>query len=437
MSAMTAAEDRDQRKLEAAERALALVTPGMKLGLGSGSTAHHFVDLVGERVKAGLDIHCVATSEATAAQAKALGIPVGTLDDIPELDLTVDGADEIDSKLRLIKGGGGALLREKIVASASNRMVVIADSKKLVARLGAFPLPIEVVPFGLAATRRHIERAFGELGLAGPIRLRGGSSPFVTDGGHYILDCSLGSIAEPEQLSRILSPIPGVVEHGLFIGLARGAIIAGADGVELLGDTELKIESHLQESFMPARAGIAKGRLALFLFIALSVSARAAGTTPPAASAPAAPTAAAPAPGAPSPAALAAADTILGVIGLKQSIAIVVPGMMAELEANVTRTRPEIRDSLRATLRAIQPEFDQTAKQTYSKAAALLASQMSEKEITEVAAFFDSPAGKKYVQVTPVFLQKLSDVTGAWREKLSTDILERARQEMKKKGVDF
>ncbi len=124
---MTVAEDRDQRKLEAAERALALVTPGMKLGLGSGSTAHHFVDLVGERVKAGLDIHCVATSEATAAQAKALRIPVVTLDELPELDLTVDGADEIDSNLRLIKGGGGALLREKIVASASKRMVVIAD----------------------------------------------------------------------------------------------------------------------------------------------------------------------------------------------------------------------------------------------------------------------------------------------------------------------
>ena len=121
---MTAAEDRDQRKLEAAERALALVTPGMKLGLGSGSTAHHFVDLVGERVKAGLDVRCVATSEATAAQAKALGIPLATLDEIPELDLTVDGADEIDPKLRLIKGGGGALLREKIVAAASKRMVV-------------------------------------------------------------------------------------------------------------------------------------------------------------------------------------------------------------------------------------------------------------------------------------------------------------------------
>jgi ribose 5-phosphate isomerase A len=114
--------------------------------------------------------------------------------------------------------------------------VVIADSAKLVARLGAFPLPIEVVPFGLAATRRHIERAFAELGLAGAIQVRGGSSPFITDGGHYILDCSLGAIAEPEQLSRILSPIPGVVEHGLFIGLARAAIIAGADGVEVLGD---------------------------------------------------------------------------------------------------------------------------------------------------------------------------------------------------------
>jgi ribose 5-phosphate isomerase A len=233
---MAATDDRDQRKREAAERALQFVKPGMKLGLGSGSTARHFVDLVGEKVKAGLDILCVATSEATAAQAKALGIPLRTLDDIPELDLTVDGADEIDPKLRLIKGGGGALLREKIVASASQRMVVIADSKKLVPQLGAFPLPIEVVPFGLAATRRHIERAFAKLGLTGPMRLRGEASPFVTDGGHYILDCSLGAIAEPEALSEILSPIPGVVEHGLFIGLARTAIIAGAEGVEVLGD---------------------------------------------------------------------------------------------------------------------------------------------------------------------------------------------------------
>ena len=188
---------------------------------------------------------------------------------------------------------------------------------------------------------------------------------------------------------------------------------------------------------MPARAGITRGRLALFMFAALSVSARAADTTPPAAPAPAAPAATPAAPEAPSPAAIAAADKILNTIGLKQSIAIVVPGMMQELETNVTRTRPEIRDSLRATLKAIQPEFDQTARQTYIQAESLLASQMSEQDITQVAAFFDSPAGKKYVQVTPVFLRDLGDVTGAWREKLSEDILERARAEMKKKGVDF
>jgi hypothetical protein len=188
---------------------------------------------------------------------------------------------------------------------------------------------------------------------------------------------------------------------------------------------------------MPARAGIILGRLALFIFAALSVSARAAEKTAPAAPAPAPPAATSSAPAAPSPAALAAADKVLNTIGLKQSVALVVPGMMAELETNVTRTRPEIRDSLRATLKAIQPEFDQTARQTYSEAANLLASQMSEQDITQVAAFFDSPAGKKYVEVTPIFLQKLSDVTGAWREKLSTDILERARADMKKKGIEF
>jgi uncharacterized protein len=186
---------------------------------------------------------------------------------------------------------------------------------------------------------------------------------------------------------------------------------------------------------MPARTGIAQGGLALFMFAALNVAAKAADTTPPAAAAPAVPAPAAPA--APSPAAIAAADTILGAIGLKQSVAMVVPGMMAELETNVTRTRPEIKDSLRATLKTIQPEFDQTAQETYVQAEAMLASQMSEQEITQVAGFFDSPAGKKYVQVTPVYLQSLGDVTGAWREKLSTDILERARAAMKKKGVDF
>jgi ribose 5-phosphate isomerase A len=232
---MTANPDSDRQKREAARRALELIESGMRLGLGSGSTARHFVDLVGEKVAAGLDVRCVATSEATAAQAQALGIPLATLEQLPELDLTVDGADEIDRELRLIKGGGGALLREKIVAAASRRMAVVADATKLVQRLGAFPLPIEVVPFGLAATRHHIERAIAGLGLAGPIRLRGEGKPFVTDGGHYILDCSLGEIADPESLAETLSRIPGVVEHGLFIGYAQTAIVARPEIVEVLG----------------------------------------------------------------------------------------------------------------------------------------------------------------------------------------------------------
>jgi ribose 5-phosphate isomerase A len=233
---MTASADTDRQKRAAAERALEFVKPGMRLGLGSGSTARHFVDLVGEKVAAGLDVRCVATSETTQAQAKGLGIPLATLEELPELDLTIDGADEIAPDLSLIKGGGGALLREKIVAAASRRMVVIADASKLVSRLGAFPLPVEVVPFGLAATRRHIARAVAELGLGRSIGLRGGSTPFVTDGGHYILDCSLGAIPDPERVSTNLSLIPGVVEHGLFIGLARTAIIARAEGVEVLGE---------------------------------------------------------------------------------------------------------------------------------------------------------------------------------------------------------
>jgi uncharacterized protein len=192
---------------------------------------------------------------------------------------------------------------------------------------------------------------------------------------------------------------------------------------------------------MPASVRSAHGAVALFIIAASIMAASAqqpAAPASPAAPA-AAPAASAPAatPGLPSPAAVAAADQILGDIGVKQSLALVVPGMMAELEANVTRTRPEIKDSLRATLKGIQPEFDATARQAYDAAATLLASEMSEKEITDVAAFFESPSGKKYVSVTPVFLQKLGDITAPWRDKLSTDIVTRAREEMKKKGVDF
>jgi ribose 5-phosphate isomerase A len=214
-----------------------LVSDGMKLGLGTGSTASHFVDLLAERVRQGLNIICVPTSEATGQRAERQGIAITTLDEVPHLDLTVDGADEIDPDLCLVKGGGGALLREKIVARASSRMVVIADSSKLVPRLGAFPLPIEVVSFGLAATRIAIETEAARLRLRGPVVLRKTASgePFITDGGHLILDAAFGEIADPVALSSRLGDIPGVVEHGLFIGLARAAIIAGGDGLRILG----------------------------------------------------------------------------------------------------------------------------------------------------------------------------------------------------------
>ncbi|MEH3145300.1 MAG: ribose-5-phosphate isomerase RpiA [Methylobacterium frigidaeris] len=224
-------------KRQAAARAVALVEDGMRLGLGTGSTAAHFVDLLGERVRAGLSVVGVPTSEATRAAAEAAGIALTTLEETPELDLTVDGADEIDGHLRLIKGGGGALLREKIVAAASARMVVIADASKRVDTLGRFPLPVEVVPFGLGATRRAVAEALREAGCSGELTLRGRAdgSPFVTDGAHHILDAHLGRIPDPERLAAGLAGVPGVVEHGLFLGLATGAVVAGGDGLVLLG----------------------------------------------------------------------------------------------------------------------------------------------------------------------------------------------------------
>ena len=226
----------------AAARALDLVRPGMRLGLGTGSTAAAFVTLLGERVRAGLDVVGVPTSEATRAQAEREGIRLATLDEIPRLDLTIDGADEVDASLRLIKGGGAALLREKIVACASRRMVVIADAAKRVETLGAFPLPIEVNPFGLAATQIAVAAAIGRAGCTGGIRLRVGAdgAPVTTDGGHRILDAHLGRIPDPEALSAALWAVPGVVEHGLFLGIAAAAILAserdGAAHVTVLGD---------------------------------------------------------------------------------------------------------------------------------------------------------------------------------------------------------
>ena len=228
----------DDLKKLAAARALELVTPGMRLGLGTGSTAKHFVDLLGARVADGLKVICVATSEVTEAQARSLSIPMSTLDETPELDLTIDGADEVDSQLRLIKGGGAALLREKIVAAASTRMVVIADDTKLVEQLGRFPLPIEIVPFGMEATRRAVLAAMAGAGAAGDLvlRRRADGSVLVTDGGHWILDAHPGVIPQPEALAAALVAIPGVVEHGLFLGLADAAILAGKAGLTVIGD---------------------------------------------------------------------------------------------------------------------------------------------------------------------------------------------------------
>ncbi|KAA2237031.1 ribose-5-phosphate isomerase RpiA [Salinarimonas soli] len=229
--------DPERLKREAAARALALVSDGMAVGLGTGSTAKHFVALLGERVRAGLRIVGVPTSEETRMQAEGEGIPLATLDEQPVLDLTVDGADELDDRLRLIKGGGGALLREKIVAAASRRMIVIADGSKRVACLGRFPLPVEVNPFGLEATRRAVSAVLARRNCPDDLRLRSAANgtPFVTDGGHLILDAHLSRIDDPEALAADLVAVPGVVEHGLFLGLATGAILATSEGLVELG----------------------------------------------------------------------------------------------------------------------------------------------------------------------------------------------------------
>jgi ribose 5-phosphate isomerase A len=223
----------DELKALAAEEALNYIESGMKVGLGTGSTAAKFVDLLGARVKEGLEVVCVPTSEATRQQAAALAIPLTTLDETPFLDVTVDGADELDENLRLIKGGGGALLREKIVATSSDRMIVIADNSKLVSVLGRFPLPLEVIRFGLAATRNMVEAQARLVGCEGEITLRAGpgGQPFATDSGNLILDCAFGRIEDAEALDAALKMIPGVVENGLFLGIADVAIVAAPEGI--------------------------------------------------------------------------------------------------------------------------------------------------------------------------------------------------------------
>ena len=220
-----------QLKKAAAAKAVEFVEDGMKLGIGTGSTANEFIRLLALRVKEGLKVTGVATSERSEQLCRELGIPVASLDEMPSLDLDIDGADEIGPKMALVKGGGGALLREKIVAFASARMLVIADQSKLAKTLGAFPLPIEVNPFGLEATKLAIVDVAKSLGLSGNISLRvKNNKTFVTDGGHFILDASFSRISDPESLSNALFSIPGVVEHGLFLNLANKSVVAMANG---------------------------------------------------------------------------------------------------------------------------------------------------------------------------------------------------------------
>jgi ribose 5-phosphate isomerase A len=220
-------------KRQAARAALAEVRDGMRLGLGTGSTATAFVELLGEAVADGLEVVCVPTSERIAALARKHAIPLSTLEDTPVLDLAVDGADEIGPGLSLIKGGGGALLREKIVATSAKRFVVIADASKVVGALGTFPLPIEVVPFGQKATNRKIVAAISALDISGRLTMRKDDAGeiYVTDGGHHIVDAHLTRIPDPQALGAALDAVPGVVEHGLFVGIAEAAYVAGEDGV--------------------------------------------------------------------------------------------------------------------------------------------------------------------------------------------------------------
>jgi ribose 5-phosphate isomerase A len=220
----------DQEKEAAARASLRFVKDGHVLGLGTGSTAAYFIKLLGEEVKNGLRVRGIPTSIRSRELALSLGIPLITLDDCQEIDVTVDGADEVDPHLRLIKGGGGALLREKIVASATRQMIVVADASKQVQRLGKFPLPVEVIRFAQALVAKRIVA----MGADAQLRRDAAGNAYLTDENNYILDCRFGEIRDPDRLARELSEMPGVVEHGLFIGMASVALLArGSEIVEL------------------------------------------------------------------------------------------------------------------------------------------------------------------------------------------------------------
>lgn len=228
--------DQTALKRAVAAKALEYVVDGMKLGLGSGSTAEIFLELLAPRIRGGMKLLCVPTSERTATAARKLGLTLASLDDLAPLDLTIDGADEADRNLDLIKGGGGMLLREKIVAAASKKMVVIADETKMVPRLGRYPLPVEVVDFGHKSTAARLATAFAALGYPNvPMVLRQrGDELFNTDSANLIYDCAFGAIQSAPKLAAAIHAVPGVVEHGLFVGIATTLLIAGPGEVEVI-----------------------------------------------------------------------------------------------------------------------------------------------------------------------------------------------------------
>ena len=227
----------DLAKFNAAQAALAYIKDGMVIGLGTGSTSAHFVRLLGDKVRQGLRVKGVPTSEATRNLAEQVGVPLIEISQVTAIDVDVDGADEIDPQFRLIKGGGGALLREKIVAAASKRVVVIADETKWVETLGAFPLPVEVTRFGFALTAQRIKEALQATGCEGveaALRVSGkANEPVITDGGNYIIDAHAKRIPDANALAAALQQIAGVVEHGIFIGLAHVVILGKAKGAEV------------------------------------------------------------------------------------------------------------------------------------------------------------------------------------------------------------
>lgn len=227
----------EREKENAALAAMDFVEDGMTVGLGTGSTAKFFVEMLAEEVADGLMVRCVPTSEETRRLADSLGVPLLPIEQVDRIHLTVDGADEVDGKAQLIKGGGAALLREKIIANASDLMVVIADPSKEVEVLGAFPLPVEVTPFGYTITAKKAFDALKASGVLRPridVRTSAGNKPVVTDGGNYILDCHCSVIPDAPKAARLLSSVPGVVEHGLFIGLARTVIIGREESAMIL-----------------------------------------------------------------------------------------------------------------------------------------------------------------------------------------------------------